>query len=105
MPMMEIPEANAAVVGDATGALTVADNAPFFPGALAWVSGAGGIARVKILRLVGTTVLYVRQFKNNNENGPPNFGMTDMSGFTSGTISQESQLVRYDPAFVKHQSV
>lgn len=106
MPMMEI-RASQAVVTAATagGVITVADNTLFSPGGKAWVRATAGVAnaRIMILSRIGTTDLKVRRYRNDDENtSPPNYGASDMSGFSDSTIFQESQLVPYDPAFVKH---
>lgn len=106
MPMMEVRASQAVVTAaTASGVLTVADNQLFSPGGMAWVRATSGgeSARVLILNRLGTTDLKVRRFKDDNENtAPPSYGGSDMSGFGASTIFQESQLVPYDPAYVKH---
>lgn len=99
MIMQQVADAQAAVTAaTAGGKLTVASNTPFYPGALAWVSGTDNVSyRVRIVALVGATDMLVRQEHNNNElKGPPNYGLTSMSALAlPGVIFQEAQLVRF----------
>jgi hypothetical protein len=95
----------AVTVATATGTLTVASSAGFYPGAKAWVYLASGAnqKRVKILDVPTATTVVVRGYKNNDENSPPDYGLSDMTAFNGlSFISQEGgQTAPVDPAFIK----
>lgn len=88
----------------ALGVLTVGSTAGLYPGAKAWVFKTDGSAqtRVKILDILSATTLQVRGYKNNDENAPPSYGLTDMTAYAAGSaICMEAQTAPVDPAFVK----
>jgi hypothetical protein len=88
----------------AAGVLTVASSAGLFPGAKAWVYLANGTAstRVKILDVPSATTVVVRGYKNNDENSPPSYGLTDMTAYNGASfITMETQTAPVDPAFAK----
>lgn len=88
----------------ALGVLTVTSTADLYPGTNAWVYKTDGSAqqRVKILFIISATTLQVRGYKNNDENSPPSYGLSDMTAFTAGSaISMETQTAPVDPAFAK----
>lgn len=85
------------------GVLTVASNGLLLPGALAWLTKDDGSlqARVKIVNLIGTTQLTVRQFPANNENAPPSYGVSDVSAFNAvaSHLCVENQAVAISQPF------
>lgn len=88
----------------ALGVLTVGSTAGLFSGTKAWVYKTDGSAqsRVKILDIISATTLQVRGYKLNNENAPPDYGLTDMSGFAAGSaITMETQTAPVDLSFAK----
>jgi hypothetical protein len=103
MPSIAIQEAFVAISAATTGGvLTVTATDYLFPGALAWVVKDDGSARarVKIIARLSSTTVLVRRFINDNENGPPNYGSSDMSAFNgSSHICQEPQTAPVDPAY------
>lgn len=105
MPSIAVQEAFVAVsAATAAGLLTVTSNAYLFPSARAWVAKDDGSAsaRVEILACIGTTQVQVRRFKNDDENSPPSYGLSDMSAFNGAShICQETQSVSIDPAYTK----
>lgn len=107
-----IPEAFAALTGNGTaaGIITIADNTPFYAGALAWIWGTTAAnRRVQIVRLIGTTQMVLR-FHGNSTDGEdiavaPTYGADNMTAYTTADaakINMEAQVVRvHQPTFSK----
>jgi hypothetical protein len=111
MPSISVPEASAALTanGGATGYVTVADNTPFYPGCIAWLSNTDAVnQRCLITDLSGTTLIGIRFLPEENDPVGKQFsaryqgyGRSNCSAFTvakSSRISMSSQLAPVEPA-------
>jgi len=103
---IQIPAANAAFTADGTaaGLVTVADNTPFYPGAIVNIrDNTGKSQECTITSLSGTTKIYVRFNNFSGAAGPPSgpsyAAGNDISGWTLANqsyIFQDSQLCRVE---------
>ena len=99
--------ANLTANGGATGYVTVADNTPFYPGCIAWLSDTDGSQRCLITDLVGTTLVGLRFLLEENcgyRFQPPSYGRSNCSAYTlakSAKINMPAQVAPVEPAFDK----
>lgn len=94
--------------GGTDGYVTVTDNSAFYPGAIIWLHSTTQAGQQGLITdLVSTTKIGIR-FIGTFPNQAPTYGKNDCSAFTtanSASISQESQVVRVNPSFVKQTQV
>jgi hypothetical protein len=109
MPHIEAPAASANCTADGTalGYVTVADNAPFFPGCEAWLKNDNGSQRCLITDLVSTDQVGLRFLEEENCGSklqPGHYGRSDCSAYTLLTNSRlymPQQPAPVDPAYDK----
>jgi hypothetical protein len=102
---IEVPENFAAFTadGDATGYVTMTSNAGFYAGAIGYLNGPPGSARVIITEISGATKVGVRILAADNEQQAPvqiYGGRSNLTGYTAAGPSKlfmERQLVRVEP--------
>lgn len=91
--------------GDATGYVTVASNAGFYVGCIAFLSNTSLNQRCVITELVSTNQVGVRFIANDLEQQTPQYGSrSNCSAFTTATsarLNQEAQLAKIIPPFTR----
>lgn len=108
---VQVPAASANLTAngdtDGPGYVRVADNSPFYAGAVGWLADSDGSQRILITELSGSTIVGVRFIAEENQGfvpPAPNYGRSSTSAFTtakSARLYMSAQVVNVEASFVK----
>lgn len=112
MPSIQVPaiSADLSVNGNAAGYATVASNAGFYPGCIAWIQNDNTSKRCLILSLSSTDKVYLKFLPEENQGykfTSPQAGPSSLSAFTTALHSRlymEAQLAPVDLNYTKKLS-
>jgi hypothetical protein len=75
------------------GYITVSSTTPFYKKAVIWLSASGQPSLRGVITEVKSSTQLGIVFRTNDAGEAPNYGRSDVSAYSSGTITQEEQLI------------